>query len=190
MNDTEVVWHADEVSRTAPGSRQMSSGHNLDESSAAFIATERRMRLGQAGLLTLSVAAVDAATPFFCGRFPLVIYLIAGGLGYYRGGRLAEKMKLGVYAPARWRRLVATLVVCFGLLGCVAMTLSLQPSHSKCAWKSCGRALGPGLFVSPFPVPAPTCSYLHMCINEYPYREGQYKAAVELIRSMDGCYEP
>ena len=168
----------------------MSFGPKVDEPSAQFLSADRRIKLGQTCLFILAVVFIDALTSVFCGRFPTVVYIVAGAVGYHRGRRLVAKMRAGYFVPAFWRRLVVVVVVCLGLAGGVMLTFSYPPINSKCAWKSCGRALGLGLFVSPFPAPAQTCSYLHMCLNEYPYRRGQSEAVVERIRAMEGCYEP
>ena len=161
-----------------------------DEPSTQSVSAARRIRWGQTCLFILAVVFVDAVTSVFCGRFAAVVYLVAGAVGYRRGGRLVAKMRAGYFVPSLWRRVLAGLVVCLGLAGGAVLMFSHPPSNSKCAWKTCGRALGPGLFVSPFPAPAQTCSYLHMCVNEYPYRPSQRKAVVEQIRGMTGCYEP
>jgi len=60
---------------------------------------------------------------------------------------------------------------------------------TKCAWRYCDRALGVGLFKSPFPVGTPTCTGWNRCVNEYPFSEGEYRKALGQIRRQ-GCPAP
>ena len=60
---------------------------------------------------------------------------------------------------------------------------------SKCASNYCGRVLGPGLDVSPFPVGVPSCGALNMCANEYPFTPDRYQELLAIM-SDQGCGVP
>jgi len=77
----------------------------------------------------------------------------------------------------------------FSVIGLV--TLSVMPVNwqSKCAWRYCSRALGPGLLAPPFPVGTPTCGGWSTCVNEYQYARDEYAEVLRRIKRQ-GCPEP
>ncbi|MDP6944405.1 MAG: hypothetical protein QF464_09675, partial [Myxococcota bacterium] len=60
---------------------------------------------------------------------------------------------------------------------------------SKCALRYCVRALGPGLFESPFPVGTPSCGAWSKCANEYPYSHREYRALLSRMERQS-CPAP
>ena len=76
-----------------------------------------------------------------------------------------------------------------GLLGAVLLTVTPTSWSSKCSWSYCGRALGVGLTLSPFPVSSPDCRAFHLCANEYPLTAAQHEELMRQLRSQD-CPEP
>src|SRR5262245_54070037 len=109
---------------------------------------------------------LDVCLSFLCARVPLSFYLGACAIGVVVGPLLGRKL----HGDGTLRGLLRTLVgvaVVLGLIGAAGMTIwkpadsgfgILPPSwNSKCAWRYCGRALGPSLSRSPFPVGTPSC---------------------------------
>ena len=132
---------------------------------------------------------IDQLTTIFCGRFPLIYYIIIGLFGYRAGRKSILKQKQG-YEYSQTKIWLATFVVSMGLLSAMMLSFNHPSSHSKCAWRNCHRITGFGLFVSPFPVPAPSCSLLHLCINEATFSVSEGAYIRKLIKEDEGCYEP
>ena len=87
---------------------------------------------------------------------------------------------------ARSVRFLAILGCGVGLLGAALLSFVAPPWNAHCAFAYCGRALGVGLYQSPFPVGTPSCRDLHMCGNEYVLSKSQLHALVELMEDR-GC---
>ena len=141
------------------------------------------------GVYLSSFTVIDQLTTIFCGRFPLVFYIIIGLFGYKAGRKSVLKQRLG-YEYSRTKILLATFVISMGLVSAVVLSVNHPPLHSKCAWRNCHRITGFGLFVSPFPAPSPSCSLLHLCINEATFSASEGAYIRELIKKDEGCYEP
>jgi len=129
------------------------------------------------------LVGLDLAGTLACIWIPLYGYSIGAGLGAVVGAALGRQL-----AGGRKRVLgrVAWVLVGLGACGAVWLTLRSPEWRSKCSWRYCARALGPGLDRSPFPLGRAPCSALEMCANEYPFSEEQ---ARELDRKMQqlGC---
>ena len=77
----------------------------------------------------------------------------------------------------------------FSALGLAALFTMPVDWNSKCAWRYCGRALGPGLLYSPFPVRPVGCSAWSTCVNEYRYSPEDYQEVLGRIKEQ-GCPAP
>ena len=131
---------------------------------------------------------MDLFLNFFYSGFPLVIYLFVGGLGAWVGG--AQHARLSRSSDgARFFRRAGVFLALFSLCGIVVQLAWPVNWETKCSWRYCGRAMGPGLLVSPFPVGTPSCTAWWKCANEYPFTPDQYTSA---LRRMDnqGCPAP
>ena len=131
---------------------------------------------------------MDLFLSLFCSRFPLLIYLVVGGLGAWVGGAQYARLSRAS-GGARFVRSVGVFLALFSVCGIVVQFAWPVNWKTKCSWRYCGRAMGPGLLVSPFPVGTPSCSAWHKCANEYPFTPGGYESA---LRRMDrqGCDAP
>ncbi len=143
-----------------------------------------KTQLFWAGVFVSGLVATDLLMRLFCGGWPMVLYLALGGAGAWAGPRLHRRfLDSGI---------VSRGVKGLSLLSAVGMVvLFVMPVNwdTKCAWRYCDRALGVGLFKSPFPVGAPTCTGWNRCVNEYPFSEGEYRKALGQIRRQ-GCPAP
>ena len=147
-----------------------------------------KIRLVWAGAFVSGLVVTDLALKLFCDSWPLLIYLAFGGIGAGLGPRLQRRFSgetLGSTIIRRGTRGLSLLSLA-GLVVLFAMPVSWD---TKCSWRYCGRALGAGLFKSPFSVGTPTCSGWNKCVNEYPYSEGEYRKALKHIRQQD-CAAP
>lgn len=147
-----------------------------------------KIRIMWAGAFMSFLVATNLVMSLLCSSWPLLFYLLAGGLG----ASLAEKLQRRFSGDTTWRRLFRGLVfglAAFSFLGLGA--LFAMPAHwdSRCASRYCSRALGPGLLDSPFPVAPVSCRGWSTCANEYPYSRGEYR---ELLRRIEaqGCPAP
>ena len=150
--------------------------------------TLRRVRFVSAGAFVSVLVAIDLFLNFFCGSWPLVAYLAVGGLGAWRGERLHRRFSADTFGATLARRLAAGLALssAVGLLALFAMPVDW---HTKCSWRYCGRALGPGLLKSPFPVGTPSCGEWSTCLNEYPYSRAEGRDVLGRMEAQ-GCPEP
>lgn len=146
--------------------------------------------VGVAMVLPSLLVGLDLGLSFQCARVPLSGYLGAGAIGAVVGPFLGRKLH-GDGPLRRPLRALVGVAVGLGLLGAAGMTSGFLPPRwdSHCAWRYCGRALGPGLGRSPFPVGTPSCGSLHMCANEYPYSDDEYRRLLDLTRER-GCTPP
>jgi hypothetical protein len=147
-----------------------------------------RIRLVWAGAFLSFLVATDLFLSLFCSSWPLLFYVVAGGLG----ALLAKKLHRRFSGDTTWRRLFRGLVfglAIFSALGLGVLFAMPAQWNSHCAWRYCGRALGPGLLDSPFPVGPVSCGGWSTCVNEYPYSPGEYD---ELLRRIEaqGCPAP
>jgi hypothetical protein len=143
-----------------------------------------KVRLVSAGAFLSGLVATDLFLNFFCSSWPLLLYLAAACLGAWKAEGLQRRFSGTTFV----RRLGIGLAL-FSALGLVAMVAMPVNWNSKCAWRYCGRALGPGLLKSPFPVGTPNCGAWSKCANEYPYASEEYH---ELLRRIEeqGCPAP
>ena len=132
---------------------------------------------------------IDLLTSIFCGRFPLILYLIVGLLGYLAGRRAIRKQRNG-HVYNRTKRFLAMTVLLVGMGSAIQLSTDHPTNHSKCAWRTCNRLAGPGLFVSPFPASPPYCSLLHLCINEASLNAEESAFINQLIEEDQSCYKP
>lgn len=147
-----------------------------------------KVRLVWAGAFLSFLVATHLVLTLFCSGWPLLFYLMAGGLG----ALLAEKLDRKFAGEGTWRRLARGLIfglAIFSILGLGA--LFMMPAHwdGHCAWRYCGRAMGPGLLKPPFPVGPVSCSGWSTCANEYPYSASEYDALLRRIEAQ-GCPAP
>lgn len=148
----------------------------------------RMVRLVWAGAFLSFLVATNLLFSLFCSNWPLIVYLMIGGLGAWLGPKLNQRFSKNTFFSKLVRR-SAVMLAGFSLMGLVA--LFMLPAHweSKCAWRYCGRAMGPSPLTSPFPVGDVSCRAWSMCVNEYPYRSGQMR---DVYRRMEeqGCPAP
>ncbi|MBP46994.1 MAG: hypothetical protein CMH53_03565 [Myxococcales bacterium] len=148
----------------------------------------KRTRYASAATLVSMLLILDLVADLLCIRVPLLLYLIAGAIGFGLGGPLATWVhgRRWFWRVVRWG---AIGVMGLGLLCAGALTANYPASNSKCGWRSCGRVLGPGLLVSPFPAPPITCQLLSVCANEYPHSRAGYQELLKIIKNQ-GCPPP
>ncbi len=146
------------------------------------------IRLVWAGAFVSVLVATDLFLNFFCSHWALVFYLAVAGLGAWRAERLHRRFSAATAGATFARRLGVGLAL-FSAVGLVILFAMPVNWHSKCAWKYCGRALGPGLFESPFPVGTPSCGAWSKCANEYPYSDRGYRELLWRIEQQ-GCPAP
>lgn len=152
---------------------------------------ERRLtkvRLISAGAFMSVLVASDLLFRFFCSFWPLVVYLAVGGLGWWRGEGLHRRFSADSFGSRLIRR-GATCLAAFSFVGIIALTALPVNWDTKCAWRYCSRALGPGLFRSPFPVGAPACRRWNLCINEAPFSSSQRGVVLRRMKAQ-GCPAP
>lgn len=147
-----------------------------------------KIRLVAAGAFVSGLVATDLFLNFFCSFWPLLFYLVAAGLGAWKAEKLQRRFSADTAGATFVRRLGLGLAL-FSALGLVALSAMPVNWHSKCAWRYCDRALGPGLLKSPFPVGTPNCGAWSKCANEYQYSSEEYD---ELLRRVEeqGCPAP
>ena len=134
------------------------------------------------------LVALDLLLLVLCSGVPLLLYLIFGGIGAWTGAALYDRLP----ETGRFRTVVQWAGGCLAFLTVAGVIVHLAiPTlwQSRCAWRYCDRALGPGLFTSPYPVSTPDCSAWHTCANEAPFTRGQNTT---LLRRMEkqGCAAP
>jgi len=148
----------------------------------------RRVRLVSAGAFISFLVATDLFLNFFCSSWPLAFYLALGALGAWRGASLHRRLSGDTLGKTLLRRLAVALAA-FSALGLMALTVMPVNWDTKCSWRYCGRALGIGLFSSPFPVGTPSCRGWSTCVNEYSYSCDDYHEVLQLIEAQ-GCPAP
>jgi hypothetical protein len=143
------------------------------------------------------LVVLDLGLSFLCHRVPLLWYLAAGGIGVVIGPVLGAQL----HGDGPLRRLFRGLVITavgVGVHGAIWMAGVSPiddgfgfppPWDSKCAWRYCGRALGPSLSRSPYSVGTPSCDALHMCASEYPYSDDERRQLLTRMREQ-GCTPP
>ena len=147
-----------------------------------------KIRLISAGVFVSVLVASDLFLNFFCSFWPLVVYLAVGGVGWWRGEGLHRRLS-GDTPGVRLIRRGAVCLAAFSFVGIIALTVLPVNWDTKCSWRHCGRALGPGLLRSPFPVGTPTCGAWSTCVNEYSYSSVQYREVLGRMKAQ-GCPEP
>jgi len=147
-----------------------------------------RYRMVTAAAFLSGLVALDLFFSLFCAGFPLLFYLVAGGLGYGAGPFFLNRFS-GAGRGARFVRRAGICLALFSVGGMVVQTVRPVNWDTKCSWRYCGRALSPGLFKSPYPVGTPTCRGWWTCANEYTFGPGEYQSALRQMKSQ-GCPEP
>jgi len=148
----------------------------------------RKIRLLWAGAFVSGLVATNLFFSLFCASWPLVLYLIVGGVGAWAGERLHRRFSAETLGSKIIRR-GATALAIFSAVGLMALFAMPVNWDTKCSWRYCGRALGPGLLKSPFPVGTPSCRGWSACVNEYPYSGSEYDEMLEHIEEQ-GCPAP
>jgi hypothetical protein len=177
-----VVMHE---SDTSFGDEPPTDDDAVNEAERRFA---KRVKYAGAGAMASALAVFDVFLEIFCSRFPLITYLIVAAIGYWLGGRIAGWMAQTGAARSALRGLTILLIT-LGVMSVTVLSFVHPVSNAKCAWKSCGRILGPGLFVSPFPPPPATCRMLSICANEYTYAPSGYQRLIRYIEDQ-GCPAP
>ena len=150
---------------------------------------QRKLYSRVSALFAMSlVMGWDLLLELFCARLPLLLYLVAGGLGGWIGWKCAVWLA-GDGGGRKLLRAFAILVCVMGLLGAGVLSYVQPRWSSHCGFRYCGRALGVGLWHSPFPVGTPSCRDLHMCANEHIFTEMERDDLYELI-AENGCEPP
>ena len=147
-----------------------------------------KIRLVSAGAFLIVLVATDLFLTFFCGSWPLFMYLAVGGFGAWRGESLHRRFS-GDGGGSKFVRGLGIGLAGFSALGLVVLFAMPVQWGTKCSWRYCGRALGPGLLESPFPVGTPPCSGWSTCVNEYQYSAPEYRRVLRRIEAQ-GCPEP
>ena len=147
-----------------------------------------RVRLLWAGAFLSGLVVTDLFLSLFCAGWPLIIYLIAGGLG----ARLAERLDRRFAGDSLGATIVRRGAIGLAMVSAVGLfALAAMPARwdAHCAWRDCSRAMGPGLLEAPFPVGTPSCGAWMMCANEHPWSPREYH---EVLRRIDaqGCPSP
>jgi hypothetical protein len=146
------------------------------------------IRLVSAGAFMSLLVATDLLFSLFCSSWSLLFYLAVAGSGAWKGERLHRRFSADTTRATFVRRFGVVLAL-FSALGLVV--LLAMPVHwdSKCAWRYCGRAMGPGLLESPFPVGTPSCGAWMKCANEFQYSPKGYRDLLERMEEQ-GCPAP
>ena len=147
-----------------------------------------KIRLVWAGAFMSFLVATNLVLSLLCSSWPLLFYLVAGGLGAWLAERLQRRFAGDATSRKLFRGLVFGLAV-FSAPGLGALFAMPAQWDSRCAWRYCARALGPGLFKSPFPVGPVSCRGWSTCVNEFPYSSSQYDALLRRIEAQ-GCPAP
>ena len=146
------------------------------------------VRLIWAGVFISGLVVTDGVLKLFCSSWPLVLYLVLGGLGAALGSPLDRRFSGATRGVAMIRAGAKGLSI-VSALGLVALFILPVNWETHCSWRHCGRALGLGLFESPFPVGTPPCRGWNKCVNEYPYSDAQYRRVLRQMQRQD-CPAP
>ena len=146
------------------------------------------IRLISAGAFLSVLVATNLFLTLFCGSWPLLFYLLAGALGAWAGPFLHRRFTSRPQL-AKIVRAIGIGLAAFSALGLAVLFLLPVNWDAKCAFAHCGRALGPGLMESPFPVGTPTCKGWSICVNEYQYSNEDYADVLKRMKKQ-GCPEP
>jgi len=147
-----------------------------------------KIRLLWAGAFISGLVATNLFLYLFCSSWPLVIYLAVGGVGAWKAERLHERFSAQTTGATIIRRGAICLAI-FSAVGLIALFAMPTNWDTKCSWRYCSRALGPGLLDSPFPVGTPSCRGWSTCVNEYSYSPAQYRRVLRRIEKQ-GCPAP
>ncbi len=145
-------------------------------------------RLKWAAVFISGLVLTNLFLSFFCGNWSLLVYLIAGGIGAWRAESLQKRLS-GDSWFAGLLRVGASLLAVVSIVGFIHLSLMPVRWDTKCSWRYCGRAMGPGLLKSPFPVGTPTCRGWSVCANEYQYSSSEYSEMLKQIEAQ-GCPAP
>ncbi len=146
------------------------------------------LRLISAGAFASILVGTDLFLGFFCTEWSLFSYLLVAGFGAWRAERLYRGVS-GDSFGSRCVRWVACALAIFSVVGFVRLSTVPVDWNTKCSWRYCARALGPGLFSAPYGSSEPTCRGWSVCANEYPYSPSEYSNLLKRVRAA-GCPEP
>jgi len=147
-----------------------------------------KYRAVSAGAFLSGVVGMDLFLNFLCSGFPLLLYLVIGGLGAWFGGARHAWLSRDS-GGAKFVRRVGVFLALFSVCGIAVQFVLPVNWGTKCSWRYCGRAMGPGLLQSPFPVGTPDCGAWHMCANEYQFTPVDYDSALQRMKRQ-GCAAP
>jgi hypothetical protein len=147
-----------------------------------------KFRAVSTGAVLSGLVALDLFFSLFCARFPLILYLLVGGFGWWVGGSVHKRVT-GPSTGAKFIRGIGIALACFSAFGILAQLVIPVNWNTKCSWRYCSRAMGPGLFDSPFPVGALSCSAWHKCANEYQFSPGEYSRLLQRMEQQE-CAPP
>ncbi len=150
--------------------------------------SNKKFRAVSAGAVLSGLVALDLFLSLFCARFPLILYLVVGGFGWWFGGSVHKRIT-GPSAGAKFIRGIGIALACFSTLGIAAQLMIPVNWNTKCSFRYCSRAMGPGLFDSPFPVGSMSCSAWHKCANEYQFSAQDYSRMLQKMEEQD-CAPP
>ena len=154
----------------------------------ATLSDTAKIRIVSAAAFLSVLVATHLVLSLLCSGWPLLFYAVAGGLGALCGPWLHRRSS-GDGWGAKFVRRSGMGLAGFSAIGLVLLFAMPVSWESKCAWRYCGRAMGPGLLESPFPVGTPSCGAWHTCANEYPYSPSEYTRMLARIERQ-GCPGP
>ena len=146
---------------------------------------KRHYQIASAAFLLSIWLHLDVALDLICARIPLLIYLLAAAIGFSLGGpasRIFGRSGRGWWL-LRWG---GKVVIALGAVAFLKLLLNPVQLGTKCSWRSCGRALGPGLMVSPFPSAEMSCQELWRCASEYKYTVSE-RTVLDKMLEQQGC---
>jgi len=145
-------------------------------------------QLKWAAVFLFVFVATDLFFNFFCAQWPLLFYLVAGGLGAWKAEALHKRFS-GTSFFSKLVKLCVAPIALSSVVGLVVLAATPVRWDTKCSFRYCGRAMGPGLLKSPFSVGTPTCRGWWVCANEYPYSASEYSKMLKRIEAQ-GCPMP
>ncbi len=147
-----------------------------------------KVRLLWAGTCISGLVVTDLVLKLLCTSWLLLAYIVFGGVGFGLGGWLHRRFS-GASIGAKILRRGARVLSLLSAVGIVVLFVMPVSWDTKCSWRYCGRALGPGLFQSPFSVGTPTCGGWNKCVNEYSYSDVEYAKVLRRMQKQD-CPAP
>ena len=87
-----------------------------------------------AGAFRSFLVASHLVISLFCGSWPLLFYVLAGGLGAWSGPRLHRRLS-GDHPLAKLARALAIGLAAFTVIGLTALTIGFHPSAFVPLWE-------------------------------------------------------